>query len=285
MHHLHNTDEQWSRVKATAEQTAEKSHPSARESIDESLPYQICSRCHTQNPEFAEFCKHCGSPLKGENDQHSDAQQHAPYSEYQPFRNTSYSSHNVDPNEVINEVRAQDLSAFVGTKSDFYLPRFRRMARDGSSASWNWAAFFFGPLWLLYRKMYGLGTVVMILEILQTAVMVIAYKALGLVMTDEMTSAEFYALVESALSNPSNLYFRLSISLFSVIMLVISILIAVFGNRLYRDHCQRTIKRACENTPDLTPGELSSFGGVSIAVTIIGYIAQYFITQILVIFI
>ena len=281
MHHLHNTDEQWSRVKATAEQ----SHPSACEATKEAIHYQICTHCHTQNPEFAEFCKHCGSPLKGENDQYSDAQQHAPYSEYQPFRNTSYSSHNVDPNEVIDEVRAQDLSAFVGTKSDFYLPRFRRMARDGSSASWNWAAFFFGPLWLLYRKMYGLGVIVIILEILQTAVMEIAYKALGLVMTDEMTSAEFYVLTESALSNPSNLYLFLSIFLFSAIMLVISIVIAVFGNRLYRDHCQRAIKRAREKTPDLTAGELSSIGGVSIAVTIIGYIAQYFITQILVIFI
>ena len=40
-----------------------------------------------------------------------------------------------------------------------------------------------------------------------------------------------------------------------------------------------------EKTPDLPSGELSSIGGVSIAVTVIGYIAQYFITQILIIFI
>ena len=282
LYHLHNTDEQWSRDKASA---ARKDAPSAREAVKENLPYQICSRCHTQNPEFAEFCKHCGSPLKNENDWQSNVQQNTPYSEYQPFRNTSYSSQNVDPDEVIDEVSAEDLSAYVGTKADYYLPRFRRMARGGSSASWNWAAFFFGPLWLLYRKMYGLGAIVMIFEIIQTAVMEISYKALGFVMTEEMTYAEVYALVESALSNPSNLYFLLSISLLSVIMLVISIVIAVFGNRLYRDHCQRTIKRAREKTPDLTSGELSSIGGVSIAVTVIGYIAQYFITQILVIFI
>ncbi len=283
LHHLHNTDEQWSRDKAA--QTAEKGHPSVREAVKNNLPYQICSRCHTQNPEFAEFCKHCGSPLKSENDWQGDAKQNTPYSEYQPFRNTSYSSQNVDPNEVIDEVKAEDLSAYVGTKADYYLPRFRRMARGGSNASWNWAAFFFGPLWLLYRKMYGLGAIVMILEIIQTAVMEISYKALGLGMTEEMTYAEVYALVESALSKPSSLYFLLSISLLSAIMLVISIAIAVFGNRLYRDHCRRAIARAREKTPDLTSGELSSIGGVSIAVAIIGYIAQYFITQILVIFI
>lgn len=285
LHHLHNTDEQWSRDKASAAQATEESHPPACETVKENHPYQICSRCHTQNPEFAEFCKHCGSPLKSDNNWQSDAQQNTPYSEYQPFRNTSYSSQNVDPNEVIDEVRAEDLAAFVGTKADYYLPRFRRMARNGSSASWNWAAFFFGPLWLLYRKMYAWGAIVMILELLQTAVTQISYKALGLVVTEEMTYAEAYALVQSAISKPSSLYFLLSISLFSVIMLVISIGLAVFGNRLYRDHCRRTITRVREKTPDLTPGELSSIGGVSIAVTVIGYIAQYFITQIFVIFI
>lgn len=285
LHHLHNTDEQWSRDKATAAQTTPKNDHSAREAVKENLPYQICSHCHTQNPEFAEFCKHCGSTLKSENDWQSDARQNTPYSEYQPFRNTSYSSQNVDPNEVINEVRAEDLSAFVGTKADYYLPRFRRMARSGDSASWNWAAFFFCPLWLLYRKMYGLGAIAMILRIMQVAVMKISYKALGLIMTDEMTYSEVYALVESALSKPSSLYFLLSISLFSVIMFVLSISIAVFGNRLYRDHCQRAIRRARQKTPDLTSGELSSIGGVSIAVTVIGYIAQYFITHLLIIFI
>lgn len=207
------------------------------------------------------------------------------YNEYQPFHNPDNKSQTVDPNEVIDDIKAEDLAAFVGAKAEYYLPRFRRMARNGSSASWNWAAFFFGPLWLLYRKMYGLGAIVMILELLQTAITEIAYKSLGLNLTDEMTSTELLSLVESAIGKPSNMYFLLSISLFSAIMLMVSIVLALFGNRLYRDHCSRVITRVRQKTPDLTAGELSSIGGVSFAVMIIGYIARYFITQILIIFI
>lgn len=284
LHHLHNTDDQWSRDKATANPPLHHEQPS-RESVKENLPYQICSCCHTQNPEFAEFCKHCGSPLNSEQCWQSGAKKNTPYSEYQPIRNTWYSTQNVDPNETIDEVKAEDLSAVVGTKTDYYLPRFRRMSRNSSSASWNWAAFFFGPLWLLYRKMYGLGVVIMILELLQTVVTEIAYKAIGFSATEGMTYADRYALIESALTEPSNRYFLLSIWLFSLIAMAISIVLGVLGNRLYHDHCQKTISRARSKTPDLTAGELSSIGGTSIAITIIGYIAQYFITQILIIFI
>lgn len=265
--------------------TADANGQSTRETAKEELPCQICPLCHTQNPEYAEFCKHCGSPLGSNQNWQTASQQNSPYSEYQPFRNTSYSTQNVDPEEVIDDVKAEDLSAVVGTKADYYLPRFRRMARNNSSASWNWAAFFFGPLWLLYRKMYGLGVILMILEVLQTAVTEIAYKAIEFSVADDMTYAELYALVESALTEPSNRYFFLSIWLFSLITLVVSIALGVFGNRLYRDHCLKAITHMRSKTPDLTAGELASIGGTSIAVAIIGYIAQYFITQILVIFI
>lgn len=284
LEHLHNTDKQWSREKATAQSAVAADEPT-RQSAAEELPFQICTRCHTQNPEFAEFCKHCGSPLGNSQNWQSGVQHNTTYSEYQPFRSAPYSAENVQPDEMVDDIKAADLSAVVGTNTNYYLPRFRKMAKNNSSASWNWAAFFFGPLWLLYRKMYGLGIVIMILEILQTAVNEISFKAIGFTFTDEMSYEEITTLAMSALANPSNRYFLLSIWLFSVITLAISIVLGIFGNYLYRDHCKKTISRMRSKTPDLTSGELASVGGISIAVTIIGYIAQYFITQILVIFI
>ncbi len=281
LQHLHNTNEQWSRDKEN-NKTNQTEQPPTHYANEQSLPYQICAQCHTRNPEFAEFCQHCGSPLKADDNWADDQPKTTHYSEYQPFRSTT---NPVDPNEVIDDIKAADLYAFVGQKAEYYLPRFRRMAKNGKHSSWNWAAFFFGPLWLLYRKMYAYGAIVIILELLQAAVSEIAFSAIGFAMTDEMTYAEIYAAVEAALLIPENMYYLLAGWVLSAVLFIISIALGIYGNRLYFNHCGKTIARLREKTPDLTSGELSTSGGVSIAVAVIGYIAQYFLTQILFIFI
>ena len=64
---------------------------------------------------------------------------------------TSPSSH-FDP---IREPRDL-LPEIVGKRNaDYYLARFDELERSGTfMPSWNWAAFFFGCWWLLYRQMY-----------------------------------------------------------------------------------------------------------------------------------
>jgi type IV pilus assembly protein PilA len=46
--------------------------------------------------------------------------------------------------------------AAVGTKADFYAPKFMRFDQPGASKiSWNWPACFVSFFWFLYRRMYG----------------------------------------------------------------------------------------------------------------------------------
>lgn len=48
--------------------------------------------------------------------------------------------------------------AIIGDKNtSYYLSKFEQFDQQGPGlkASWNWAAFFFGGFWALYRKMYG----------------------------------------------------------------------------------------------------------------------------------
>lgn len=55
------------------------------------------------------------------------------------------------------EVTDEDFANFIGIKSDKYLPDFRKFNVDGNDKfmlTWNWAAFFFGFWWILYRKLY-----------------------------------------------------------------------------------------------------------------------------------
>lgn len=283
LQHLHGTEEQWDRNK-----TVSPSHHSAQPedpAQNARATDQLCPRCQTKNPQYAEYCQHCGAQLNSADAWSDERNGKASYSEYQPFKTAPYSSQAADRDEEINGVNANDIKAFVGQKADYYLPRFRRMTRSGRNTSWNWAAFIFGPLWLLYRKMYTLGAVVILLELVQSAITEIAFKAIGFRITDDMTYTELYTALESALTSSGNFYFLISVWLISVIMFVLSIALALYGNRLYQEHCCRTISRLRGKTPDLTAGELAAIGGVSIAVTIIGYIAQYFLTQILLIFI
>ena len=276
LEHLHNTPEQWSRTNTKADSCSDDVSP------ENSAPHgQICPRCHTQNPEFAEICTHCGMELLTDAWRNGAQPQHT-YSEYQPYHYAPFTTSNVNPGEEIDGVKAEHLAATVNSKADYYLPRFRRMFRTGNNTSWNWAAFLLGPFWLMYRKMYGLGALVIFVQLLQSAMTLFVATATGIY--NVTTYEEMYRLIEEAMFSPSYMYYFIAIWLSSILMLVIRFALAAFGNRLYLQHCTKKIKRALSKTHDLTAGELSSLGGTSVAMAIIGYIAQYFITEIIAFF-
>ncbi len=54
-------------------------------------------------------------------------------------------------------VTEDELAAFIGSKAQKYLLKFRKFSVDGIdrfSATWHWPAFLVGFWWLLYRKIY-----------------------------------------------------------------------------------------------------------------------------------
>ncbi|WP_457624809.1 DUF2628 domain-containing protein [Persephonella sp.] len=52
---------------------------------------------------------------------------------------------------------------FIGERADYYIEKFKKFEETGGALSWNWAAFFFGLLWMLYRKMYLYSAVFIVL--------------------------------------------------------------------------------------------------------------------------
>ncbi|HJR69822.1 MAG TPA: pilin [Gammaproteobacteria bacterium] len=85
-----------------------------------------CQRCGAQNADRAAYCSGCGQPL-------APAAPEAPLpTDHELFELA------IGPNNT-----------------DYYLSRFERFAQGGSTASWNWPAFFVTLPWLLYRKMWG----------------------------------------------------------------------------------------------------------------------------------
>ena len=50
--------------------------------------------------------------------------------------------------------RVNEVNLFIQRNQKFYEDKFKKMNDTGKSASWNWAAFFLGIYWMIYRKMY-----------------------------------------------------------------------------------------------------------------------------------
>lgn len=131
-------------------------------------PQISCPVCGSPNPATGLFCENCGSPLNG-----SGSQQAAPNQPPFPgnFSSATNGSSNpfdfvqggipaplrVDPQEELEGIKASDWATFLGKNAAFYLTSFKGMKVTGKKISASFAAFFFGPFYFIYRKMWALG--------------------------------------------------------------------------------------------------------------------------------
>lgn len=57
------------------------------------------------------------------------------------------------------DVTAIERALVDSNYDDYYAIKFNNIRVTGSNGSWNFAAFFLGLWWCLYRKMYGVGVI------------------------------------------------------------------------------------------------------------------------------
>ncbi len=298
----HGTPRQWRR---TEEPSGEYSYqPNTSGTSQGSYGYgggqtRTCSRCGKVNPEFAEFCSRCGNALNPPDwrsaqpgpQSRQTGQQYGgypgSYGEYTPFHMPF-----VDPfggvarDEKIDGVSAEDIVTFVGQNSAYYLPRFYKMSSSGSHTSWNWVAFLFTPYWLLYRKNYLAGGIVLFLSLVQKFINSLVLSRFifpNLDMSSEATMFEsLYRLVEDG---RFTIYFSI-ITLLFVVELLVRIIFGLAGNAIYKNTAIKRIKKIGEKTgmdritddyPHKTSiiaeyrRELASQGGVSLVMVAIAF--------------
>ena len=200
------------------------------------------------------------------------------YNEYTPFSRQEPSRATYDDNDVIDGVSANDYAVVVGNKSDYYVPRFRRIAA-GSTGGWNWAAFFFGAYWMIYRKMYVGGFLLLALNLFQTCITGFVMNAMNIADSQQLYDS-IYSLIFNA-TDSTQLFYLLSIWAMSAIIFVIDILVAIYGNKLYQQHCANVIRKARTRVPDLSAPELAGIGGTTIGVVLISGIVMSFIEQLI----
>lgn len=277
----HGTPEQWSREKASVQaDAAPKAEPQTTT--------RRCPHCGFDNPEFAEFCGHCGRPIPELNNasDKSDAPPRGPAapfgipfgeSTYVPFRAAVQNTGGVDPEAEIGGEKAEDVARVVGRNQHYYMPAFQKFEQTGKSTKWNWAAFILTPFWLLYRKCYLTGGLMLLFSLLQQFLV----DYVELVKLDLFADGGSYAAMmariqECMLDDSMNRYLSL-ISLFTIVSLALHLFFGIFGNTIYEHSCLTKIRTAKQKFGDGYRDMLSVVGGTSATLALISYCVWYFL--------
>lgn len=126
-----------------------------------------CTKCGAPNANTSSFCSKCGSRLttaaaaQGPAFRQANPASTNPYA-YAVWQGAAYCQSGSAASFGYSSAGADaDIQKLVGTKSEYYLPKFQEMKAQNKKTSWNWPAFLVSPYWMIYRKMYAYGAVVL----------------------------------------------------------------------------------------------------------------------------
>ena len=171
--------------------------------------------------------------------------------------------------EEIEEIPVKDLALYVKENTHYFLPKFKEMSTRKKSASWNWAAFFLDGIYLLYRKVWSWGILVLVATlILSLPSLAISYSSLYYNLNGSLPFARETIL---QLDNLGNVCYILSLAL--------KLAVALFSNRLYKDKVFKDVRKIRENGGDSST--LSAKGGVSKAAVIVCVVVILVVSMVL----
>ena len=177
-----------------------------------------CQYCGNNVSENDKFCTFCGaeqqrgaSLIKSQSDSF----------------NSSFSSQNDTSNEL-------ELYKLAQKNQEYYKEAFERI--ENNKFKLNWVAFFFFPFWAVYRKMYAV-----------TAIFIVLYTALSWL----FSYIEFLDFI---------------------FPFAVAVLLAIFANKIYRNHLIKIVEEA-NNQDFLTSEQRNTYllqkTGTSVAAHII----------------
>ena len=230
-----------------------------------------CRFCGGEIPEGQNICPSCGRPQMG--------------TAYTPFGSPIMLDPlgGVHPDEMIDDVPAKEVANYVAVNTQRYLPRFKAM-NDKGKKSWNWAAFLFPNAWFLYRKMYLVGVLFLIL-ITTMSLFYLPFSSLMSTFPDEVRTSN--TLLMQYLRENINTINMTPVYLATAGLignLIIRIVAGFTGDRIYRKTTLEGIKKVKTEGNDFdTPMELElrKKGGVSLVFGMIGIFALEWATMFL----
>ena len=272
---------------------------------------KFCHNCGAQNKAENAFCHNCGArQLSAQNNINGVYGQVAP----QYYTNTPvYGGYVVIPQQPIYvqpqivEIPQQEVNidgiteielyAYIGSQS--LTNKIASMQQLNSKISWCWPVsvlsfflgFFGAAFWFLYRRMYKLAIIFMILGLIfQTVSTVVAtyyYEPQVTVQTVDGTNEEFKETyssdVEEASTASTNSYQQLWTAVEFLIMIGLTVFSGLFAINVYKNHCVKKIKKFKEvhfDSKYYYQG-LAVMGGAADSLVVFAVIGYIFIANII----
>lgn len=195
-------------------------------------------------------------------------------------------------NERIGDATVADYAAVIQKNVRRFIPKFMMMDKTGGKVSWNWAAFFFGPFWLAYRKMWKHAIIAMLVisiiplvfikditDYYQKAMEVTTEYLRSAASSDEKTMEK--ARQEMMDKMPEE---PMAMSASSYVEFAIRVVYALFGNFLYKAKCETVMKKAKAKTdnPEARAAYIKRKGGSSFLCVIAFAFASYMVMALVV---
>ncbi len=271
--------------------------------IPEREEYTTCPRCGARNSVADPVCTNCGERLKANrqtvDDQFppfgqgygNDFNENPNYNNYSPYQNVYVADARTvyGDGAYIEDIPVTEIAEYVQKNSTEYIGRFKKMDEKKSKLSWNWSAGIFSSIWCFYRRMAGVGFVLIALffasYLVSNTLPLFIYQQFQPETYAEYEDSvvEFNELLNSAISNNASidtdeLYDMMNeivlspINVTSYIMLIslwliISVVFGFLGNYFYKKKVFKDIRNLRQTSPDSQTYHflLRQKGGVSVA--------------------
>lgn len=214
----------------------------------------LCPMCKAENDRNAIFCSSCGAPLHmaprtGFSQNSSAGPTYPNFAGENPFRYTQQAPV-YDETDTIDQIKTKDLADFVGNNQVYYINYFRKFSTQKSKISFNFPAFFCPSVFFLYRKMWLMSAVSILLTI--SSLLPILFEAFLMEGMSVPIISALFTTVEEAIQ------FQYTVSLISSIL---SLGFGLFANYLYFLKAKRTVQKAysrANTNPGLSQSTISA---------------------------
>ncbi len=224
---LHEEDFSWKRDSASAE-------GSEGESSDAKVTF--CGVCGAENSAGRLYCHNCGRALFDDTVGEGEGQ-------HDGYNRQAY---DFSDKEAIGDVPLNDIKRFLGPSSAVYVPLFYRMHKSGQKVSFDLFGLLFPWFWLINHKMYFRGVLMLLFNLASYCYCLLFYGVYNQFYEAAMTfNSEMVMEVFNKQPMIVGGFFA-----FGIISAIISVVVALFGSRMYMKWVLRRIRRIRKKNPE-----------------------------------
>ncbi len=286
--HLHEAGFVWEKLnnEAKAQAETDTGHDGKAEDSD----VTVCPDCGAENKKRALVCTNCGAVLSPEIREQFEGPKTAPvFIDGKPVNDKDY----IDEEQTVT---VKEAACFIQSRKESYIKTFLDAKVNNRKPKFNIAAFFFGPYWFFFRKIYKAGFafagVIFAINCFVMSFFMTAcgdamkffmenYTALAQNPVDEALYSQYIELVIKGIESHQTEVTLMIVM--NILLIVVNIVAGILANKLYLNHIKTTIAKIKSVVPN--PSAYYTYiyakGGTTILNAFLIGMAIYYLTDII----